>query len=216
MAPPPAGESPAAAAPPPAQCWENHNKADCTSNTDCKWKKDNWGEWCQEKPRCQADRCWDCMDSASCGGVPAAGAGPPCKWMVESAAGVNHEYCRETPACSKDKCWDCMDSASCGGLSECHWKTYTHEGAAGAATTATTAETDGAAATAANTAPPAVLAAADATWSHSWCEDKPRCEAGRCWDCQSKATCGGVTGMHGDSCHWHDDGTATGYCSDWA
>jgi len=68
-------------------CWSYTTNSTCSGDSNCLWKSDGWGEWCEEL------QCWSLWTQNDCGST--AVPGKNCSWQ----GGAGSYACEET------SCW---------------------------------------------------------------------------------------------------------------
>src|SRR3989338_2619102 len=95
-----------------ASCWSNSDETSCTGNTNCNWREDNWGSWCEEKG------CWN-FSGTNQSRCENSGLGLSCSWKGEC------QYDGTNPSAS---CWNISDSSTCSSTGGCKWGSCQEKG----------------------------------------------------------------------------------------
>jgi hypothetical protein len=99
-------------------CWMYTTNSTCFIDTDCTWKSDNWGSYCQEY------NCWNFNTQSDC--INARVPNKNCTWQ---AGGVNY-------GCEKLSCGSLSgtNESACTNNSaglNCEWQNYCYQGGIG-------------------------------------------------------------------------------------
>ncbi len=128
-----------------AQCWEyDDDQTNCEAQTDCQWREDPWGSWCEEKG------CWNFWDQGSCTNSMNT-INKSCSWRSGSSGwcaeqgcwildGTNQTACENNSwglECTWDddvdewgnpcmgppekQCWTHSTQAACENITGCNW-----------------------------------------------------------------------------------------------
>ena len=73
-------------------CWEYSEDTNCDSDTNCQWKTDSWGGWCEEL------NCWNLWTQDDCTNTVVPNK--QCNWKDSTSWG----WCEQT------SCWSFWDT----------------------------------------------------------------------------------------------------------
>ena len=118
-------------------CWNYDSSTSCSEDTNCRWRSDGWGTWCEEL------NCWSYTDQNSC--QDAYIPGKNCTWeggrtnyycsqlSCWSFSGTNASSCLNNSAgltCTFQNrcysiggtgCWNIQDQGTCLNTTGCEW-----------------------------------------------------------------------------------------------